>query len=139
MVIRNCKRCDEVFNFVSSPYCPRCAEEVEGLYKAIKNYVYKNPDATVEKISSELGIEQELVFEMLHDGRLEWKPKEVAYCGICGEAISAGRLCQNCAGQLRGTSTGSSAPDRDRNMSFDKKNIGQFGKVGGMHTNFRKE
>lgn len=135
MIIKNCKRCNEVFNFVSSPYCQNCLETIEKSYKTVRNYVYKHPDATVEIISEEVGIEQDLVLEMLREGKLEWKPKADAVCEICGHPASFGKVCQSCSNRLRSTPSAEQAP-----RSNEKKKSAAIGKITGMmHTNVGKE
>ena len=99
--VRNCKKCGKIYNYIGgAPICPACVEQDEGDFRRIKEYLYKNPGATMSEISVILEVSIEKITRFLKDGRLEIVGGEgnlVLECESCGKSIRTGRFCDDCA------------------------------------------
>ena len=99
--VRNCRRCGRIYNYIGGPpICPVCKEQDEEDFKRVKEYLYKNPGASMSELSTVLEISVEKIKLYLKDGRLEIINNEgnmVLECESCGKAIKSGRLCEECS------------------------------------------
>ena len=50
MAIKKCKGCGSIFDGIT-PYCSRCMQEIDYRYKNVRDYLYENPDETVDQVS----------------------------------------------------------------------------------------
>lgn len=102
--VRNCRRCGRIFNYIGgAPICPSCKETDEEDFKRVKEYLYKNPGASLSIVSADLEISVEKIRGFLKEGRLEIIGEEgnlVLECEACGKAIKTGRYCDDCAKNL---------------------------------------
>lgn len=97
MEIRNCKRCNRLFQYNGVKYCPKCLMEMDEMYKKVRDYLYEHPDATIVEVSEATGVEEKIILEFLREGRLELKePSPVLTCERCGKPITTGRMCKEC-------------------------------------------
>lgn len=98
--VRNCRKCGKIFTYMGgSPICPACKQLDEEDFKRIKEFLYNNPGASLNHVSSELDISVEKIKRFLKDGRLEIVSEEgnmFLECESCGKAIKSGRLCGEC-------------------------------------------
>lgn len=98
--VRNCKRCNRLFNFIGNHICPYCIQEDEDNFKKVKLYLYDNPKATIYDVSKELDISIQLLKKYLREGRLEimgTTEEPSILCQHCGEPIPKCRYCARCA------------------------------------------
>jgi len=127
--IRNCRRCGRVFNYIGgAPICPACREQDEADFKRVKEYLYKNPGATLSEVSTILEVSVEKIRAYLKEGRLEIIGGEgnmILECENCGKAIKTGRFCEECAKELE-KDLKSTASQMSKNLSSDmsKKAVG---------------
>ncbi len=101
--IRNCPRCGKIFTYITRPICPRCVEEEENEFKVVKEYIYDNPGASIPQVSEETGVALDKIMRFLREERLEIKSENnnlILECERCGRAISSGRFCENCKGDI---------------------------------------
>lgn len=97
MDIRNCKMCQKLFQYVNTPYCIVCARKVDDMYRTVKEYVYKHPNARIMDTSRETGVSEKYIMEFLREGRLILKKASFDLpCERCGVPIASGRLCKQC-------------------------------------------
>ncbi|SFQ02976.1 MerR family transcriptional regulator [Caldicoprobacter faecalis] len=97
MDIRNCKRCNRLFQYNGIKYCPSCVMELDEMFKKVRDYLYEHPDATIIEVSEATGVEEKIILEFLREGRLELKePSPVLTCERCGKPITTGRMCKEC-------------------------------------------
>ncbi len=101
MDIRNCKRCNRIFQYRGNQYCPSCMIELDEMFKIVRDYLYDHPEANVIQTSEATGVEEEVILEFLKQGRLELSQPSLAYvCERCGKPITTGRYCQVCLNNL---------------------------------------
>jgi ribosomal protein L32 len=102
--VRNCRRCRRIFNYiVGPPICSICKEQDEVDFKRVKEYLFKNPGATLSEVSIVLEISVGKIKSYLKEERLEIIGNEsnmVLECESCGKAIRTGRLCDGCSAGL---------------------------------------
>ncbi|MCL2741768.1 MAG: MerR family transcriptional regulator [Oscillospiraceae bacterium] len=103
MEVRNCKRCNKIFNYLSGPIvCIECKEAEEKSFMRIKEYLYENPKATMQEISTECDISVTLIEKYIREGRLEIASASFSLtCISCGRPITTGSFCNSCAGDLK--------------------------------------
>lgn len=103
--VRNCRRCGKVYNYIGGPpICPSCRDADEADFKRVKEYLYKNPGASLSQVSSELDVSVEKIRNYLKEGRLEIIGDDanlILECESCGKSIRTGRLCDSCAKELK--------------------------------------
>lgn len=103
--VRNCRRCGKVYNYIGGPpICPSCKDADEVDFKRVKEYLYKNPGASLSQVSSELDVSVEKIRSYLKEGRLEIIGDDanlILECESCGKSIRTGRLCDSCAKELK--------------------------------------
>lgn len=99
MEVRICRMCKKMFQYITGPeICPRCKQEEEKLFQQVKEYLRKNPGATLVEVNKETGVSAALIEKFLKQGRLQVSPDSPIslICEICGKKISTGRYCKEC-------------------------------------------
>lgn len=97
--LRNCPRCGKLFAHIGRPICNRCIEEEEEEFKVVKEYIYKNPGATVFEVSDATGVSVDKIMRFLREERLEISSENsnlILECEKCGTPIKTGRYCEQC-------------------------------------------
>ncbi|HZJ82169.1 MAG TPA: MerR family transcriptional regulator [Clostridia bacterium] len=101
MDIRNCKRCNGIFQYRGSKYCPTCMQEFDDLFIKVRDYIYDNPKANIMEVSGETGVEEDIILQFLKDGRLELESATLDFvCERCDVPITTGRYCNLCIEEL---------------------------------------
>lgn len=103
--IKNCFRCRGLFVPPKSDpkirYCKECLEKESNEFKLIKEYLSTYPNAGIEDISLETGVDKEILIQFLKEGKLEITSGNcVLNCEKCFEPIKFGRYCKECTTQL---------------------------------------
>ncbi len=105
MDVRVCKRCKKMFQHVTGPdVCPKCKQKEEEMFQVVKEYLRKNPGASMNTVSQETEVPVSLIESFLRQGRLEVtadSPIRLS-CETCGENILTGRFCSKCSASLMG-------------------------------------
>lgn len=102
--VRNCRKCGKIYTYMGgAPICPACKQADEEDFKIIKDYLYRNPGASITQVSTELDISMEKIKRFLKDGRLEITGDDgnmILECENCGKSIKSGRFCDECERSL---------------------------------------
>lgn len=133
MNLKNCRECGRVFAFSGNHLCPRCLESLDQAFYKVREYLYKDPDANIDKISEDTEVPRKIILQMLREGRLELKAEVSGLtCRSCKAPISAGMYCSGCLHdtelRLKGAVTRSTKEDTKSPRS----------KVQKFHTDSRK-
>ncbi len=101
MDVRQCKECGKLFQYVGNPNCPECIEMLDELFVKVRDYIYKNPDATIKEVSEKTEIKERILFDFLKEDRLSLKDATgILQCERCRKPINAGRFCNDCKLEL---------------------------------------
>jgi len=137
--LKNCKKCGSLFSpDHGENICQVCRDEEEEKYQKVKEYLWDFPNATVEEVHDETGVEEELIIKFVKEGRLLADGLDVDLlleCERCGTQIESGRFCQSCKDEL--VSGLSGGGDRSRKKMKDKKDKSSSGKEQKMYTRDR--
>ncbi len=130
MAIKKCKGCGEIFDMVSLPFCNNCAKEIEYKYKIVRDYLYDNPNETIEQVSVETDTPEWMIMYFLRDGRLNMSSASGALrCESCGKPVITGRYCNECMVKL-GSKIQGAIPKPQQSTGDDGR--------GRMHTRSRR-
>ena len=129
--VRNCKKCGKIFSYMGgTPFCQACKQLDEEDFKRVKEFLYKNPGASMTQVSVDLDISVEKIKRFLKDGRLEITSEEgnmFLECETCGKAIKSGRFCDECERNLAAGFKSTAVQMKteiDHNAEATKKAIG---------------
>lgn len=109
MDVRVCKRCKSMFQHVSGPdICFKCRQKEEDMFQVVKEYLRKNPGASMNIVSQETEVSIATIEGFLRQGRLEVSPGSPISlaCERCGAKILSGRTCSKCNASLLGELSG---------------------------------
>lgn len=98
MDVRNCKKCRKLFNYNGDPLCPSCAKEMEDKFFEVREYIYKNPTASMSMVAEENEIPLQQIKKWVRQERLIFsKDSGISIdCESCGKPILTGRFCKEC-------------------------------------------
>ena len=103
MEIKNCKRCNRIFNYVAGKMiCPKCKEEMEAQFQDVKDYMSEHKEAGINEISENCGVTNNQIRQWIREERLTFgddSPIGID-CEGCGAIIKSGRFCPNCKTDL---------------------------------------
>ncbi len=99
MNVRNCRKCGNLFNYVSGPpICIPCREKLEVKFQEVKKYIQDNGHASIPQVAEACDVSTNQIHQWLREERVELG----ADCGItltcenCGGPIMTGRYCAKC-------------------------------------------
>lgn len=102
--LRNCPNCGKLYAKKSGhDVCPVCADSVEEDFKKVKDFLWDNPNATIEMVHSKTEVSRERIIKFIRDDRLIAEGLDLDFvveCERCGKLISHGRFCENCQDEL---------------------------------------
>lgn len=118
--LANCPNCGRVFVKAFRPICDACHREVEEKYETVSRFIRRkeNRMATVEEVHAKTGVEKELIFQFIREGRLHLThfPNLGYPCEKCGAKIREGRLCKSCYNEIQ-----SDLKAIEREKEFEKR------------------
>ena len=118
MEVRNCPRCGKIYVYTGQRLCPSCFEEEETLFRQVETYLREHPGANLEAVAEGTKIAKEIILDFIRRGRLvTLKADGLLRCEICGRPIDQGRICDNCAGELKQGLMKKAAVDRTSDNS----------------------
>ena len=131
MAIIKCKGCGDLFNSFAGPFCPKCMHEIDYKYKIVRDYLYDNPNETMEQVSQETETPEWMLMYFLRDGRLNiMNASGLIRCENCGKSITTGRYCNECTMKL-GSKIQGALPKKHEQEKTDGK--------GRMHTGIGRD
>ncbi|WP_284139262.1 TIGR03826 family flagellar region protein [Virgibacillus sp. LDC-1] len=103
--LANCPHCGAVFVKGIREICQACYKEEEKAFQIVYDFlrVQKNREATLLEIVEATGVEKELIIKFIKENRLRKSqfPKLGYPCDRCGKDIRSGKLCNQCAAELK--------------------------------------
>ncbi|RIV15051.1 TIGR03826 family flagellar region protein [Priestia flexa] len=105
-MLTNCLRCGSLFvQSGARNICPSCYQEEEGQYERVVTFLRKreNRTATMYEVVKKTNVPDLRIQQFIQQGRLLIaKFPNLGYpCLECGQSIREGKLCHNCAQQLK--------------------------------------
>lgn len=103
MDVRNCKKCKKLFNYDGDPLCPTCAKEMEDKFYEVRDYIYKNPTASMSMVAEDNEIPIQQIKKWVRQERLIFsKDSGISIdCESCGRPILTGRYCKECQRKMK--------------------------------------
>ena len=99
MDVRNCKGCNRLFQYLTGPMlCPVCKENLEKKFTEVKEYIYKNPGASIPQVSEATEVSVKQLKQWVREERLilSAPSPDGVTCEQCGAPICSGRFCNSC-------------------------------------------
>lgn len=102
MSLKNCKRCGKLFNSQGYSVCPPCLEKDRVDFERIREYMLTHPYVSALELSRETGVKPAVITRFQREGRFISREQQEAElrCTACGEAITAGQICNDCLKKL---------------------------------------
>ncbi|MFW6273411.1 MAG: flagellar protein [Halanaerobium sp.] len=103
MKLLNCRECGRVFSSAGEAVCPDCKKLEEEKFELVKNYLWDNPNSTIDQVSEETGVERELILKFMKEDRLAADGLVINFklkCSRCGKEIDSGTFCESCRNSL---------------------------------------
>lgn len=99
MDIRNCPKCERIFQYAGRNLCPVCVQEEEAEYEKVRDYLRDHEGSSVDEVAEATGVDPKAIMHFLRQGRLLVKDgfSSGLYCESCGAPISGGRFCDKCS------------------------------------------
>jgi flagellar operon protein (TIGR03826 family) len=106
MELVNCPSCNAIYEKNKfRDVCYNCWKKEEEDYQIVYKFMRRreNRAATVQQIVEQTGVNEELIYKFVKKGRLHpTQFPNLGYpCDKCGRIIHTGKLCENCANELR--------------------------------------
>jgi len=132
--VKQCRQCGRLFQSRGSSMCPVCAEEMDGNFVIVKEYLYDHPDANLSDTARETGVPEKIVLEFLREGRLSVDVAgTMLECEECGAPITNGRFCLKCQGRLEKMLNNACKPE-----VTPKSETRKVSSSGRMHVSYRE-
>ena len=126
MDVRNCKKCGNLFNYDGDSLCQKCAKEMEEKFSEGRDFIYKNPSASMSVVSEEVDVPMQQIKKWVRQERLLFsKDSGISIdCESCGRPILTGRYCKECKGKMTNTLSSAyveAAPEKAKKASSKGK------------------
>lgn len=101
MRLKKCDICTRPFQDMGLPFCPYCMQELEDQYILVREYLYDNPNASLEAVAEATGVPAKVILYFIKDGRVrEVNTSGLLRCDQCGKSIDSGRFCESCMAKI---------------------------------------
>lgn len=103
MKLQNCRKCGRVFSSAGDSVCPDCKKLEEEKFELVKNYLWENPNSTIDQVAEETDVEKELIIKFMKEDRLAADGLVIDFklkCSRCGKEIDSGTFCESCRNKL---------------------------------------
>ncbi len=102
----NCSKCGSIYmKNKFRDVCDACYKEEEKQFDAVYKFlrVRENRAATIPRVVEATGIDEDLLLKFIRTGRIKVTsfPNLGYPCDKCGTLIKKGKLCDDCADELR--------------------------------------
>ncbi|MFW6269156.1 MAG: hypothetical protein ACOC4G_03650 [Bacillota bacterium] len=67
-MLRNCLNCGKLHT-QPTELCEECREREKKLYKKVNNYLWDNPNSSVDQIHEDTGVPREKIVQFVREGR----------------------------------------------------------------------
>lgn len=122
MNIIQCVLCKKPFQSIGSKACPDCLKKLDEDFIIVRDYIYDNKHADIDKVSEDTGVSKQAILYLLKDGRLQFDDLAagggVLFCEVCKKPINTGRMCKECKGRVAMTMqkniTGNKQPEQKK-------------------------
>ncbi len=101
----HCKECGRVFqSTIGQKVCQTCRDRHERAYRAAKEVLLGEPNATFKEIARETGVDIELIKRLSKEGLIHVlnASEGSIECERCGREILVGHMCEWCEHEVRG-------------------------------------
>ena len=68
-MLKNCFRCGQVHNNLSK-YCEECEKIEAKIYRKVRDYLWENPNATVEEVHLETEVKRKKIRRYIREDKL---------------------------------------------------------------------
>lgn len=102
MNIKNCKKCGKIYSYDGFDNCYACRNEENDMYQKVREYIYDNSNADINKVSQATEVPKKKILEFLRQGKLEIKEGSnlILDCERCEKPITSGRFCDKCVNEM---------------------------------------
>ena len=106
MELANCSECGKLFVKTSiRDICDDCYRMEEEAFEKVNHFLKQreNRTASMAQVIEKTGVKEELILKFIKKGRIQLIhfPNLSYPCEKCGRPIQKGKLCEQCAGELR--------------------------------------
>ena len=108
MNIIQCVFCKKPFQSYKGRICSSCLDRIDRDFVTVRDYIYENKHANMDKVSEETGVPKQIIMHLLKEGRLVVDDPDgagggVLLCEVCKKPINTGRMCKNCQDKVSNT------------------------------------
>lgn len=105
MDVRNCKKCNKLFNYIGKPICPSCEKLLEDKFQEVKQYVKEHKEAPITVVAEENDVSVNQIKRWVREERLSFSDESLVglECESCGALIKTGRFCDKCKMNMQNT------------------------------------
>ncbi|WP_114458021.1 MULTISPECIES: flagellar protein [unclassified Halanaerobium] len=103
MNLINCKKCGKVFASSGSKVCPACSEEEEKKFQLVKQFLWDNPNSTIDEVVEGTAVDRETIIKFMKEDRLASHGLTIDFklhCRRCGKEIDSGEYCASCRNKV---------------------------------------
>jgi len=103
MNIIQCSICKKPFQSLGGKICVPCLDRIDTDFITVRDYIYDNKHAGLDKVSEETGVPKQIIMHLLKEGRLmidDPDSADILHCEMCRKPINTGRLCKACKEKL---------------------------------------
>ena len=113
MNVRNCKKCNKLFNYIAGPpICPVCKEDLEKKFQEVKKYIQDHDSVPMTVVAEECDVDIAQLRQWVREERLVFAEGSgmAMECELCGASIITGRYCEKCKAETMNDLLGAGRP-----------------------------